>query len=124
MSASQLNMKIIEELLQLHWQWMKVEDMNMYLSEYISVDHIEWILLYYNICPIKLSRITISDCLNKHWFYWMDIKELRRLLLRSTLSEIYYWEYISDWLFKPKQFYDLSNVRSYRDILYNDNSFI
>lgn len=124
MSNPQLGESVIEEILQLHSQWMRVEDMNMYISVSLSVDDIECILLHYNLCPIKEYRISIYDCIDKHFIYWMDMIELRRLLLRSTITEIYYWEYISAWLFKPKQFYDLTHVKSYRDLLYNDNSFI
>lgn len=124
MSNPQLDWSVVEEILQLHSQWKRVEDMNMYISIPLSLDDIEGILLRYNLCPIKEYRISLYDCIDKHFIYWMDMIELRRLLLRSTISEIYYWEYISAWLFKPKQFYDLTNVKSYKDLLYNDNSFI
>lgn len=124
MSNPQLDWSVVEEILQLHAQCKRVEDMNMYISIPLAIDDIEYILLHYNLCPIKQCKISLQDCIDKHFIYWMDFIELRRLLLRSTIAEIYYWEYISAWLFKPKQFYDLANVKSYRDLLYNDNSFI
>ena len=45
MSNPQLDWSVVEEILQLHAQCKRVEDMNMYISIPLAIDDIEYILL-------------------------------------------------------------------------------
>ena len=43
--------------------------MNMYISIPLTIDDIEHVLLRYNLCPIKQYKISLQDCIDKHFIY-------------------------------------------------------
>lgn len=111
---------IQQQIIELYHKWFSSDKIAMFIFPFVPTPIVESILIANNICPRRLIPISKQDCYRKFWF---SVTEFTYLIMRFTISEIYYGSYVN-WLFVPLHFYTCKETRFRKDICYDNSSYL